>query len=268
MKWLIGISCVFLSLFSSAQLAGWKAAASLPMQATFMTVDELGNVYVVKGDNDLVRYNESGDSTGFFRSVQNGAIGYVDATNPLRLVVYYPAYSKLVLLDRMLAAKNELDLRNLNIPNVPVVATSADGNIWIYDVFNARLKKINAQLEIVSETNDMRLEAQSVPMPSCLVERDWKVFLADTASGIFTFDRYGNYLSTLALRGVKQMQVLGSQIIYYRDDSLFSWDLKTIRSQVLPIPATQMPIINAAWVRNTLYVLYADRLVWYKPDER
>jgi len=233
-----------------------------------MTADETGNVYVVKSNNSLVRYNENGDSSAFYRSVQNGEIGAVDVTNPMRIVVYYPGYSKVVLLDRQLSQKNELDLRKLNIFTASVVASSADGNLWVYDQFNARLKKINEQLETVVQSNDIRIEANKVPSPSFMIERDWKVFLCDTAKGIFTFDRYGNYLNTLSIYGVKYLQVFGSQLLYSHEDTLFSWDLDRVSKNNLIIPQKENIIINAAIVRNTMYVLYADRLVLYRFAEQ
>src|ERR1700754_3885044 len=67
--------------------------------ARFMTTDELGNVYLVRQDNGLIRYNNNGDSTGNFRSIQNGDLEWIDATNPLRILLYYPAFSKVILLD-------------------------------------------------------------------------------------------------------------------------------------------------------------------------
>ena len=236
----------------------------MPMNARYMTVDELGNVYVVRENNSLVRFTENGDSSAFYRSVQNGDIGAVDAGNPLNLVVYYPDYAKVVLLDRMLAEKNERDLRKLQPAAPPVVCGSADGNLWYYDPFNARLRKIDDQLREVAQSNDLRQEAGTVPQPSFMVERNWKVFLCDTVRGILTFDRYGNYINTLAIYGVRYLQVYGSQLVYRRDDSLFSWDLNRVTSHVIRIPFGEEGIVNAALVRNTLYVLYTDRLVLYR----
>jgi len=265
--------CVFLFCLFFSFILSSKAADSLfvirsiPMNARMMTVDELGNVYVVRNNNALVRFNENGDSSAFFRSVQNGEIGSVDASNPLRIVVYYPAYSRVTLLDRQLAQKNDLDLRRLNIANTSVVASSADGNLWIYDQFNARLRKVDEQLNEVVTSNDLRQETQLVPVPSFMIERDWKVFLCDTAKGIFIFDRYGNYVNTLSIYGVKHLQVFGTQLVYRHEDSLLSWDMGKVAADMLAIPGVAGRIINAAIVRNTMYVLYDDRLVLYRLKE-
>ncbi len=234
-----------------------------------MSVDEIGNVYVVRDNNSLVRFTPDGDSSAFYRGVQNGNIEAVDATNPLRVVVYHPRYSKVVLLDRLLTLKNELDLRQQKLFQAPVVASSADGNLWVYDQFNARLKKINEKLEEVLQSNDLRQETGFVPHPVFMIERDWKVFIADTLRGILTFDRYGSYLSALPVVGVKKLQVSGSKLIYFKNDSLHSWDVKSFREQAMPLPLSETSIVDAALARNYLYVLYADRLIIYRmPEEK
>lgn len=229
-----------------------------------MTADHLGNIYLVREDNSLLRLDAQGDSSAFYRSVQNGNIGSVDATNPMRVVIYYPDYRKVILLDRQLALKNELDLRKMNIAGPSVVAASADGNLWIYDQFNARLRKIDEQLNEVVESNDLRMEIQTVPSPTFMVERDWRVYLCDTAKGIFTFDRYGNYVNTLSIFDVNRLQVFGSQLVYRNGDSLLSWDLSKVRAQSLKIPGAPQNILDAVMTRDKLIVLYPDRLVLYR----
>jgi len=258
---LIGFFITFFWLRSAAE---YRLVRSVPMRATLLTVDDLGNAYVVREGNALVKFDEHGDSLAFFRSVENGPVGQVDASNPLRVVVWFPQYARVVLLDRMLAQKNDLDLRRRNFQNAAAVAASADGNLWIYDQFNARLRKIDEQLEEVAQSNDIRQEVQAVPAASFLLERDRKVFLTDTAKGIFTFDRFGNYINTLSIPGIRKLQVAGSQLIYRRGDSLVSWDLDRIIEKLIPIPKIGVPVIDAFIVRQTLYVLYADRLSLYQ----
>jgi hypothetical protein len=242
---------------------------SIPMQARMMTVDELGNVYVVRDNNSLVKFSESGDSLTFYRTVLNGDIGQVDVTNPLRVVVYYPAYAKVILLDRMLAPKNELDLKKLNIIGNATVALSADGNLWVYDKFNVRLLKIDEQLQQIGESNDLRQQLAEVPDPAYMLERERKVYMSDSTQGIYTFDQYGSYINTLSLYGVGQLQVYGSQLVYRHSDTLLSYDYKKIIDNKLLLPAKEKGIISAAVSKGLLYVLYESELVLYRmPEEK
>ncbi|MFT4060900.1 MAG: hypothetical protein QM642_00935 [Edaphocola sp.] len=228
--------------------------------------DELGNVYLVRQDNSLVRYNNNGDSTGNYRSIQNGDIGWVDATNPLRVLVYFPDYMKIVVLDRMLTSKNELDLKQLNLYNVPAVGMSADGKIWVYDYVNARLSKMDDQLNTTNISNDLRQETATVPQPASLIERDAKVYLCDSVNGIYVFDRFGNYINTLDLRDVGALQVFGSQLIYQKQGKLYAYDLKTLSLKSINLPPNR-DFIQARVERNRLFLLFADRLELYQTEE-
>lgn len=254
---------ILLLLSLSAHAAdSLRLIKSIPMQARMMTVDELGNVYVVRQDNALLRYNPQGDSSGYYGSIQNGQIGQVDATNPLRIVLYYPAYQHIVLLDKMLSPKNELDLKKLHMYSTAYVASAADGDLWVYDGFNARLIKVSEQLDISAQSNDLRQQAERAPQPSFIVERNRKVYICDTAQGIFTFDQYGSYINTLSIYGARYLQVIGSQLVYRNGDTLHSFDMKTVRDKELALPGSN--IINAAISRDVLYVLYGDRLVLFR----
>lgn len=233
-----------------------------------ISTDELGNVYLVKEDNSLVRYNQDGDSTGNFRSIQNGDLLWVDATNPLRILLYYPSFSKIILLDRMLTPKNELDLRKLNIFNAPAAGISADGRIWIYDFVNARLKKIDDQLNLSNTSNDMRIESQTVPRPTALLERDGKVYLCDSLNGIYTFDRFASYINTLEIKGVSRLQAFGSQLIYRNHDTLKAYDLKTLVLKTIPLPPPDQALTDVRIERNRMFFLYKNRLEIYNiPNE-
>lgn len=238
---------------------------AIPMQARLMNVDDLGNVYVVRAaNNSLVKFSETGDSLSFYRTVLNGEIGSIDVTNPLKVVVYYPSYAKVVLLDRMLAPKNELDLKRINIVPNASVALSADGNLWVYDKFNMRLLKIDEQLQQVGESNDLRQQIAEVPEPAYMVERERKLYLCDTANGIYTFDQYGTYINTLTLFGIRQLQIYGTQLVYRLADKLLSYDMRTVNTNILVLPDRGQTIVSATLSRNVLYVLYQNELVLYR----
>jgi len=236
-------------------------------EARLFTTDDNGNIYLVKTNNELIRYNREGDSTGNFRSVQNGDVTWVDATNPLRVLVYFQAFSKVILLDRMLTPKNELDLKKLGIFNPPATGVSADGKIWVYDYVNARLKKIDDQLNTISSGNDMRIESETVPVPLSLVERDYRVYLCDTIHGIYVFDRYGSYINTLEIKSSGKVQVIGQQIVYRIEDTLFSYDMKSLILKRMPLPYGTADMLDARLERNRMYILYKNRLDIYEQAE-
>lgn len=260
---------IFIALFGlfSLQVAvGQERIASIPVKAArLMTTDELGNVYVVNGENALIRFNEQGDSTGSFRSIQNGDLLWVDASNPLRILLSYPHFSKIMLLDNMLAPKNELDLKKLRIYTAPAVGMSADGRLWVYDYNQARLRKINDQLEQDSESNDLRMEADAVPRPQSLIEQNGKVYLCDSIQGIFTFDRFGNYLSRLLMLGVGKIQVIGSQLLYFDGNAIQLYDTKSLQAGAFALPDTRQ-LLDARMGRNRLYLLFPDKLDIYQTE--
>lgn len=236
---------------------------SIPIEdARLMTTDEMGNIYLVRGDNSLIRYSLDGDSTGNFRSIQNGDLTWVDATNPLRILLYYANFSKIILLDRMLSPKNDLDLKKLSIFNAPAIGISVDGRIWVYDFNNARLKKIDDQLNVTNTSNDMRVESGTVPNPTCILEREGKVYLCDSANGIYTFDRFASYTNTLEIRGVDRMQAFGNQLVYRKGDTLNAYDLKTLSLNVIPLPQVEA-LLDVRIERKRMYFLYKNKLDIY-----
>jgi hypothetical protein len=238
---------------------------SITIGARMLQVDELGNAYIVRNDNTLVRYSETGDSSTNFKSISNGDLTYIDVTNPLRILLYYPNFGKLVLLDKMLSLKNELNLRTQNVINSNVIATSADANLWVYDQFNATLNKIDMQLNYIIHGNDLRQQLTVIPTPVLLCERERKVYMSDTTQGILVFDQYGSYINTLSILGITQFQIIGAQLIYRKANKLYSYDMQQLNETSLEIPnVNNKTIINALLCRDVLYVLYEDRFVLYR----
>lgn len=238
------------------------------MRARLITTDEAGSLYVVKADNNLVRYSPAGDSNAFYRSITNGEITQVDATNPWRILVYYARQSRITILDRFLAPTADIDLRPLGISVPTAVATSVEGGIWVYDPFNARLIKRSESSQRLQESNDLRQELGEAPVASYLIERDRKVYLSDTARGIFVFDRFASPLVTLPIFGQKYFQVSGQQIIYLTADTLRSYNFNTMMDLTLPIPGGDAEnVLGATIGRGVVYVLRRDALWRYKLPE-
>ena len=235
---------------------------SISVKAHFLTTDESGNAYVVRNDNVLVRYNESGDSTGFYNSVLNGEIGSVDALNPLRIFVYYPDYSSIVWLDRTLNPQGEADLRKLNIPAGALAAPSSDNNIWVYDSYTATLRKIDETGLQQKVSNDLRQQLGYVPQGVQLLERERKVFLVDTAKGILVFDQFGSYLEVLPVTGVKVIQVFKNGVGYLKEGFFHLYDLKDFTDMSDEILHGKSNALIMQITRSGIWSLYSNHLLF------
>lgn len=259
MRYLLLLFILFFSFGSKGQ----ELLSEMNLRdARAMSTDEIGNIYVVYEDNSLVQYNERGDSLTNFRNIQNGILGHIDTRNPLKLLLFYPDFSKIIILDRMLSLKNEIDLRQLNIFRVGAAGLAMDGNIWVYDLNNVQLLKIDDNLNIVNKSDDLRSAIQSFPDPISLEESERKVYLLDATKGIYVFDQFANFLNNIELFHVKQLQVYNSLLVYVSGDSLLNYNPITAASQSLPLLKTD-DFISARIDRGKLYLLSKNKLRIY-----
>lgn len=263
------LSILSFLLFAAYTMLAQTLIMSIPItKAQFITTDELGNVYVVSNRNGLVRYDLNGDSTSDFRMIQNGKLGHVDATNPLKILAYYSDFSKIVLLDRMLTVKNEINLKQINLFNPPAVGISADGKVWVYDNVNAKLKKIDEQMKTLMESNDLRIETETAPQPVFLIEKNNSVYLCDKDLGIYVFDRQANFLHTLDIKDVSAIQVINNNIYFFQKQQLLSFNLSNNQVDKVSLPDFTEEIVDVKAERNRLYLLYKDRLEIYAVTEK
>lgn len=233
---------------------------SIPFEAAqFLSSDEFGNAYIVTGDQTLWKYQPDKDSTLSFNRISFGELKSLDASNPLRLLLFYQKFSKIVVLDNMLSPKREIELKKMNLWNVAAMGHSADGNIWVYDESEAKLFKINDLQQKVIQSNDLRQESNTVPSPQSLVEKEGIVYLCDSLNGIYTFDRQGRFLNLLPLRGIQKLQVIDDQIIFFKEGQLFVYQKKTFQLNRIQLPEVS-DVLDVRVERERLFLLFSDRL--------
>jgi hypothetical protein len=85
-----------------------------------------------------------------------GKVHSIDVSNPLKVLLYYKDFSSIVVLDRLLSARSTIVLRRKNILDVTAIGQSFDNNIWVFDAFDNKLKKIDDEGNILLETPDLR----------------------------------------------------------------------------------------------------------------
>ena len=229
---------------------------NIPGNFTYFNVDNLDNIYLVSNNNQLKKLNSRGDSVGIFNDVRKfGKLFYIDATNPLKLLLYYQNFSTVVVLDRFLMARNVINLRKQNIINVKAIATSYDNNIWVFDEGDAKLKKIGENGDVLSETVDCRLIFDTIPSPLQIIDQDGFVNMYDPAKGFFIFDIYGSLKSKLPFANWKNIEVLNKTLYGFTDNTLHQYKTGSLELKDYNLPLYFNNAMQAKAMNNKIYLL-------------
>lgn len=236
---------------------------SIPLyKAQDLNVDRLSNIYITNKDQSVLKLDNEGDSIAIYRANNTGKLSIVDVTNPLKVGIFYQAFSKVTFLDRLMTYISSYDLKSLGFFNVTGFCQSVAGGYWVYDENTAQLSKIDDQQRINYQSNDLRLEVGIAPSPYLLVENERNVYLCDTENGIYVFDQFGKLISNIPFKKKIINQIIGPYILYanQKGDTLFSYHQQSMKEAYVLIPNTSEKYLSYKVISNKLYILYANKL--------
>jgi hypothetical protein len=226
----------------------------------FFTVDNLGNVYTVAND-EIRKFNKKGELLKIFSNKKAGRIFSVDASNPLRVLVFYKDQSQVIILDSQLTQNGDpIDLLSLNLEQSDLICSSFNNGIWLYNRQNAELVRLDDKLEKAVSTGNLNNLLNTELKPSYMIENSGYLYLSDAKSGILVFDIYGTYYKTISLFHLRSFQVSEQQLFYYKDSVISSYNTKLLTSydSLVSKPYPK----DMKWMNGTFYKQYADSLLW------
>lgn len=219
------------------------------------TVDNLDNIYLVNRSNQLKKLNAAGDSVAVYNDVRRfGKATYVDASNPLRVLLYFRDFATIVVLDRLLNIRNTIDLRKQHIFQVRAVGQSFDNKIWIYDELDNKLKKIDEEGKVIQETPDFRQAFGTVLAPQRVFDEGQFVYLYDSTLAVYVFDYNGALKQKILISGWQNFKVANSYIYGSKGNTLYRYDIRTFKQDEWELPA---PVSGATAFQFTASRLYA-----------
>ncbi len=227
-----------------------------PVDMLDFTVDNLGNIYVLTKDNQLKKLNPNGDSLAVFNDVRRyGKIATVDATNPLKILVYYAEFTTIIELDRFLNMINVIDLRKQNILQAKAVGLAYDNNVWVYDQLDARLKRIADDGSLVDQSTDFRQLFDIAPDPAVIRDNGGLVYLYDVVKGVYVFDHYGTLKTHIELPGWLDFDVVDKNLLGRDGKKFYRYQLGTLDMKEEPIPVGYEGSSRIRITPGTIYVL-------------
>jgi hypothetical protein len=186
----------------------------------YFTTDNLGNIYTIKED-ELIKYLPSGKFFARYSNLKLGNITTVDATNPLKLILYYRDFQQLVFLDNQLSVNSEVvSLETLGYEQTDLVCASNNNSFWIYNKQNNELHRFDENSKRITSTGNLKQVLQADLSPNFMMEHNGYLYLNSPETGIYVFDIFGAFSKIISIRNLRQFQV-SEDIIYYQKDSSF-----------------------------------------------
>ena len=231
--------------------------------ANFITIDNLRNIYLATLKNTVQKYNSKGELLFTYNNTNYGEPSLIDASNPLRILVYYDEYLTIVVLDRTLSELYIYDLIDYGFNQVNELTSTPDNGLWLYDEWTNQLKRINQQGETIVTSNDLSQVLGFEVEPNQIILQNNNVYLYDSDKGVLVFDLYGQFLTIIDIKKVYKVHIKGNKLSYFKNGRLHFYHLihKKTYQEKLPY---YYDIIQAIKENNSLYLNIAGSVFLYK----
>ena len=257
---IVSILLLIVSSVSTAQTDAAEAKLFFPKaEIALFETDNLGNIFIVNKQQQLIKYSKDLDSLQVYNNVQRfGVLSSIDVSNPLKVLLFYKDFSTVVVLDRFLAERAVIDFRKIGIYNANAISLAYDNQIWLYDELNNTIKKINDNGEVSMEFNDFRTLFETAPYPSKIIDNNGLVYVYDAKTGILVMDYYGAYKFTLPIKEVQSLNIVNGKVLYIQNNILHFYSLLELQDKTTQLPAQLISGKNIKIEANK---------IWYNTNE-
>ena len=236
--------------------------ARLVVKAKFdyFTVDNIGNMYLVNED-ELLKYLPSGKFFARYSNLKLGRITSVDATNPLKILLYYRDFQQIVYIDDQLTPNAEsISLEALGYEQTDLACAGANNSFWIYNKQNNELIRFNELSKKVTATGNLKQVLRTDISPNFMIERNNFLYLNSPETGIYVFDVFGTFSKVISLKNLKAYQVYDDIVYYQRDSSFCSYNFKYFEEACKALPGVTK-VVSSEFYKGKVYTAFKDSLV-------
>ena len=196
---------------------------------TFVGYDALGAYYSITNN---VLTKQMADQKWQYKNPQLGKIAKIDLQNPLKIVLFYQDFNKVILLDNQLNETHIINLNDSSNPIVPIGIGFAAGNrLWIYN---------NLTLKIgLYDYGKRELKNLTVPFPNNVRHyvSDFNFFYwIDELGNSYRCDIYGKITMLGYIDASEHIYwISDSVLVYQKENNLYEYNLKDKKNTLLEI---------------------------------
>ncbi|HRP59585.1 MAG TPA: hypothetical protein PK833_04765 [Vicingus sp.] len=249
MKKIIFILTCFLWLNANAQ------NEPLIFKVRFFTTDQTGSYYEITS-NQIFKTGKNGQRQFTYSNNILGEISSVDVSNPMKIIVFFKEFSKVVVLDNTLTEQGGvLDLNEVSLEETSLVCSSYNNGVWYYNPIKYQLTRIENTTNITNTSANISTLLNINIQPNFLVEFNNKVYLNDPTNGILVFDIYGTYIKTIPIFGLTSFQVKEKYLLYVNQQgNIETYDFFTLEKTVYkPLQYSNIKMVRIE--NKTIYII-------------
>lgn len=200
-------------------------------------IDKLDNHYTLSATGVLRRYDDQGQFKYEYSNRFYGAADHVDVSNPQKILVFYRDFQKIFILDNTLSEFSRIDAEAfVEIGEISAACTSNDNHIWVYDVSNATLHKINVNGTIISSSNPLNITIGVNPEYHFLIQDEQTILAHNATYGSDLFDQLANYKNHLSFTQNQEAFLKGGSIYFIKGHTLMFATLEDYFLKEMPLP--------------------------------
>lgn len=251
----------FFTIQVNAQ-AGYKCIGKLDIECSQFTTDPLGNIYVMDGQN-IQKYNTNLRKIADYSNIFLGNISFIDASDPLRTLLYYEEFNQAVWLDNFFQEiRSPVRLDELQVEQTILICSSSLNGFWVFNQLNNQLQYFNFNLDKLHESINLNNLIGDLK-PISMTEKNRMVYLYVPETGILTFDQFGTYSRILPVFPDNYFQVTDESIFYLQKGLFKKYDLKTYKEEIISLPDSEN--LKQVMIQSDyLYLLKNDGILMYK----
>tara|TARA_R110000782_G_scaffold32346_1_gene78916 strand:- start:4859 stop:5650 length:792 start_codon:yes stop_codon:yes gene_type:complete len=218
------------------------------------TTDQFGNYYDIN-DVEIKKFNIKGELQYTYSNNLLGKIASVDVSSPMKIIVYFRDFTKILILDNTLSPTSTvIDLTQLNLEETSLVCRSYNNGMWYYNPLRFELIRKNQDLTTSNTSANLSNLLNKNIQPNFLIEHNNQVYLNDPKNGILVFDNFGTYIKTIPIYGLNTFQVKEKFIIYISEDSsVMTYDFFTLEIKKYEL-STEEPIKSVRLEGKYIYL--------------
>jgi len=157
------------------------------------TAENVQGSYFVKGDR--LFHVLSVDDTISYSAWERGGITDFDTSNPFRILVFSAPFQKIYYLDnRLVPLSGDFSLSGLGLGEVTCVCASRQGGFWVYDRWQEKLIRFDAQAQRVVSSENFSILGLTQVEPVKIREVGNQLYVCCMEQGGYRFDLFGNYI--------------------------------------------------------------------------